>query len=180
MSDLFIHRRADISDDGLLRFTLERIWDKDLPRLCYIGHNPAKADRFVDDPTVLRWGGFGAAWGFGGYVALNKYPFRAADPGECRRWLRSRSYNADVDIALETNLTTIRDCAKDCQMVVACWGNIGDDGDWTAQIIDQIDAFGRREIHCFGMNGNGTPRHPMSRGRNRVPDNQRPVVWRPA
>lgn len=175
MTDFFVHRAARWSADGLLRWTLERTWDLG-PRLCYIGHNPAKAGADREDMTSMRWMHFGQAWEFGSYVAVNFYPFASADVAECRRWLSVPGRMP----TLRENLEVIRAAASSADRVVACWGNLCLDHTWAEHVIATIQSDRKRPIYCFGTNADGSPKHVMARGRNRVPDTQQAVVWRAA
>jgi hypothetical protein len=32
--------------------------------------------------------------------------------------------------------------------------------------------------YCMGTNKDGSPKHPLARGHNRIPDDQQPILWR--
>ena len=34
------------------------------------------------------------------------------------------------------------------------------------------------DLYAFGLNANGTPKHPLARGKNRIPDDAVPFLWR--
>jgi hypothetical protein len=183
MTDLLVTRGATFSRDGANRLILTRRW-ADGPQVCFIGLNPSTADHLVDDPTVRRWMHFGRAWGFGGIVAVNLYPFRSSSPDECRRWAdwecNGQDWYARDDI--HHNCSVVAQTAKLAKLTVACWGAAAWDLDWVEEIVEGI-ATGDEpwpDIHCFGETSSGTPIHPMARGRHRVPDNAQPVLWRAA
>lgn len=77
---LVVFKAAIISDCGLFRYSLTRIWNHDLPLLVWILLNPSVADAMLDDQTVLKGMGFTARLGFGGMVFLNLYAYRATKP----------------------------------------------------------------------------------------------------
>ncbi len=45
---------AVISDDGLYRYALSRIWDRSKQAAMFVGYNPSTADALKDDPTIRR------------------------------------------------------------------------------------------------------------------------------
>ena len=49
---------AKISSDGKYRYSLVREWDKEKPKVLFIGLNPSTADEKTDDPTIRRCIGF--------------------------------------------------------------------------------------------------------------------------
>jgi hypothetical protein len=122
MTDLLVTRGATFSRDGANRLILTRRW-ADGPQVCFIGLNPSTADHLVDDPTVRRWMHFGRAWGFGGIVAVNLYPFRSSSPDECRRWAdwecNGQDWYARDDI--HHNCSVVAQTAKLAKLTVACW-----------------------------------------------------------
>lgn len=176
-----IIRAASLSDCGQYRWTLMRKWRAG-PHVCFIGLNPSTADATKDDPTVRRWIHFANAWGYGGFVAVNLYPFRSPNPAACKRWSDWLNNGPDYyarDRMFENEDVVARE-AKRAALVVACWGAGTWDEMWTSEIVSRITAGDEPwpDIHCFGRTGSGDPIHPMARGRNRVLDDQQPVLWR--
>ena len=51
MSD--IKKSAEISPDGMYRYSLERTWDEGKPTVLFICLNPSTADAVEDDATTL-------------------------------------------------------------------------------------------------------------------------------
>src|SRR3954471_5289282 len=83
--DLFgneqMHRTARFV--GAERIELGRRWGVG-PKACMIGCNPSDADAFKDDPTCRWWIEWCRHFGFGGFTAVNLYPFCTSSPAECR------------------------------------------------------------------------------------------------
>jgi hypothetical protein len=181
--DLFLKRGATYSPCGKLRFTLTRWW-ADGPRACYIGHNPSTAGHEVDDPTSIAWVHFARAQGYGSYVAVNLYPYRSPNPDECRRWARYEENGPDwwARDRLMQNEMIVAQEAKSAQIVVACWGAIAQDDNWTAHVIEaiQTEEAPWPDIYCLGKTASGAPIHPMARGKHRVPRDRRFELWRAA
>src|ERR1019366_2826583 len=82
MSDLFNRSGAIISDDGLYRYRLWRIWDDGLPIMVWVCQNPSKADASINDPSIVRMMGFARRERFGGIVVMNVFAYRATDERE--------------------------------------------------------------------------------------------------
>jgi hypothetical protein len=73
-------RSADISPDGVYRYTLGRTWDPRKRGAVWIMLNPSTADASIDDPTIRRCIGFSRAWGCGWLRVVNLFALRSADP----------------------------------------------------------------------------------------------------
>jgi len=147
-----IQQSATFGRDRLLRWTITCVWGPG-PRLCFVGHNPAKADETVRDVAVRRWIAYGQRWGFGQYTAVNLYPIRTADPTECRRWIGDAGKWRFLAEDMAENMDVIRREAAAADMVVACWGAIAHD---PAHVMRVVEAIGR-DIYCFGKTTSGAP-----------------------
>lgn len=176
-----IARSADLSPCETFRWTLSRTWASG-PHVCFIGLNPSTADHRKDDPTVKRWTHFARAWGYGGFTAVNLYPFRSSTPAPCRDWSRWQEngpdyYARDKLWAAETVL--VRE-AKAAGLVVACWGAGAWDAEWVEHLLEGVQTGEEPwpDLHCFALSKDGHPLHPMARGRNRIPDDAQPMLWR--
>jgi hypothetical protein len=111
-----VERGAVISECGLFRYRLTRVWDPALRRACYIGLNPSTADATSDDPTIRRCVSFARDWGCGGIEMVNLFAFRATDPA---------AMLAAADPVGPENDRHIRSAAEHCWPVVAAWGVSG-------------------------------------------------------
>jgi hypothetical protein len=181
MTDLLMQRGATYSDDESLRWTLTRSWAPG-PRACFIGHNPSTAGHETDDRTSLAWVALATANGCGSYVAVNFYPFRSADPAACRRWADWQNNGPDYAVrdALWVNIDVVVREAKAADVVVACWGNLARDPLWADHVIEAIQTGEEPwpNLYCIGFTSDGSPKHPMARGRHRVPRDQEFMLWR--
>jgi len=184
MPDLFtppITMSATMARDGAQRLTLTRAWD-DRPKACFIGHNPSTADHRKNDPSVLRSVAFAKAWGYGGVVWVNLYPIRTPDPAAARRWANwehnGPDYLARDDINRGRDVMARE--AKASGIVIACWGAIARDDAYVEAVLEEISS-GEAPwpaIHVLGLTAGGAPIHPMARGKHRVPDSARPILWK--
>jgi hypothetical protein len=168
-------KTAALSECGTYRWTLERWWN-DGERLCFAMLNPSDADDKEDDRTISRLIEFSRNWGYSGFVVVNLYPYRSPKPTECRKWAMAARQGSDpaAHEALKQNQKLFLSHAATSSLFVAAWGNAFDPA-WTIQLVAKIG----REIHCLGTNGSGSPTHPLARGKYRIPDDRRPVLWRP-
>ncbi|BAQ44341.1 DUF1643 domain-containing protein [Methylobacterium aquaticum] len=189
-SDLFgvafadtIKRSAALSRCGAYRFTLTRTWGEG-GHVCFIGLNPSTADHRKDDPTVCRWIRFARDWGYGGFTAVNLYPFRSSSPAECRSWSRwqDNGPNWHVRDVIQENLGVVVEEAKRAAVVVACWGAGTWDPEWVDHLCEQVQTGEEPwpDLMCLGVTADQSPIHPLARGRARVPDGATLKVWRPA
>jgi hypothetical protein len=171
---------AVLSEDGMYRYELRRVWDETRP-LCGWGMlNPSVADAKRDDPTVRRCTGFTRVWripeiapdGFGGYVVVNLYGLRASDPAELRG-VRSTSILVSTlspaiyasvpwdPIGPENDLH-IRSVAHEVAMFICAWGanpSVGQRSQDVARILQQENP--SLKLMCLGTTKDGMPRHPL-------------------
>lgn len=165
------------------RVSLTRRWG-DGPRACVIGHNPSVAGVDRDDPTSNWWINWFTLFGFGGYVAVNLYSFVTSDPRECaRRAADIYGGNAwhDRDALYFVNLPAVVAAAKGADQVFVCWGAIARHDDaWIEHVVEEIQTGFEPypDLWCWGTNADGSPKHPMARGKHRIPRDQQPILWR--
>lgn len=175
-----IVRAADISDCGLYRWTAKRAWGAG-PRILWCCFNPSRADAYRDDPTMLRMMGFSYRWGFGSMVVVNVFPYITAHPIELRRWQKNR--NVQQWMAKNFGVVTREIDASD--KLVAAWGNVAqrDINDFLWAISSTITGNGEGSIRfydwqCIGWTKDGSPTHPLARGKHRVQDDAVLQPWK--
>ncbi len=174
-------RRSAHFPDIAIRRSLSRDWRQG-PRALVLGCNPSNAGADAEDPTTRWWNRWFQHHGYGGYDACNLYPFVTSSPEDCRE----RTQAAIKDPAgrdhreMAENLTKIVTLARSADTVFACYGNIAWDPDWTGRVLTEILNARQPspEIWCWGMTKNGSPTHPMARGRNRLDPYQPPILFR--
>lgn len=181
-----IKKSAVLSPCGTYRYLLRRWWsEKITSTVCWIMLNPSTADASIDDPTIKRCIHFSRAWGYGGMVVVNLFPYRSPSPEKCREWADWESSGPDWgirDTIHYRNQPLIEKIAKESTLVVAAWGA----GEWYQQFAEHVaEEIQSNEapwpnIYCLGLSKSGTPKHPMARGKHRVPDDQQPILWLPA
>jgi hypothetical protein len=145
-------KTADISPDGVYRYTLNRIWGSGRGVLPWIMLNPSTADHEVDDPTIRRCIGFARSLGYAGITVTNLYAFRATDP---------RALLGATDPVGPRNDTILRRtmvaAAGDGLPVIAAWG-VNARPERVAELLTWP---GADRLHCLGVTRDGYPRHPL-------------------
>ena len=172
--DFITERDAHISDDGKYRYWLKAFWDKSLPIRIWIMLNPSTADATVNDPTFVNCVKFSRLWGDGGIVILNLFAFRSPYP---KILIKSHVDGVDIigpanGIAWKTWLTddaTHRD-------VIAAWGIVPKKV--ISRTFNALSPVEERDLYCLGITQGGSPKHPLARGKHRVPSDTRPILWR--
>lgn len=142
-----IWKRARISEDGLHRYSLSRIWSSS-PMILFIGVNPSTADEFKDDRTIMKCIKFAETWGYGGMYMGNLFSFRTKDT---KILLKNRA-NA-IGPECDERLVQMILLSK---TVVCAWGSWKFLGDRPAQILQMIE-----DPKCLYINKDGQPKHPL-------------------
>lgn len=153
-------RTAVISNDGLYRYQLARIWANPNDLALWVMLNPSTADHETDDPTIRRCRGFSKAWGHGGMVVVNLFAWRATDPQDL--------VHAEDPIGGQ-NAATVRTWLNTTRVkvAVAAWGaswrKISDRSTLGVPRLN-VEGFAEkagRQLVCLGTTKDGSPRHPL-------------------
>lgn len=149
-----MERGANISADGVYRYSLWRAWDARLSWLCFVMLNPSVADANIDDPTIRRCIGFADQLGYGGIQVVNLFAYRATDP----RLLKQTRLVPDP-IGPRNNHHILM-AAMSCQRTVCAWGNHGAFGNRGATVLDLLK---ERDVsvHALRVSLTGHPCHPL-------------------
>lgn len=172
---------------GDCRFALRYVWDIHGPELPWLMLNPSLAgttQRF--DPTARRVIRFSYRWGFGSALLLNIVPKITAKPTELREWLRwdERADWGARDDLFKNWKRLQQELAHDAAMVA--WGSSLDRSyDFDLMLEGAFDTINDPEgprtallrTFCLGHTSSGHPLHPMARGKYRVPDGTRPILY---
>lgn len=171
---LEIHRDAYFSDDGRFRWWLKRWWRAG-PYVLWIMLNPSTADAEKDDPTVKRVIGFTQRWGYAGLMIVNLFPFVSSHPRELIRWLGTEEA---LRICALNALMLEAEGVKNAAVCIAAWGAsvAKEHGTSLAEVVKDFPCFGG--LHHLGLTQDGFPKHPLARGRHRVPDCAKPIAYK--
>lgn len=153
--------QAEFSECRRYRYRLER--RASLPAgtgyLLWVLCNPSVADIYVDDPTLTRVRGFTVREGYGWYVVVNLFGYRATKPGDLL---------AAEDPIGPGNLDAIIDAlaAKRCAGAIAGWGEatprrLREQAAATVGQIARVATATGTPLRCLGRSKGGAPRHPL-------------------
>lgn len=172
MSDLFMKRTAVISDCKLYRYELRRVWDDTKPMLPVCMLNPSWADADQEDMTLLALIHFAKLWGYGGLLIVNFYAFRSPSPKEMFAQ-GTKAFGPDNDNYIKA---AIQYAAANGGKLLAAWGNDGNVGGYHTY-FKLLARDSRVDLICLGTTQSGQPKHPMARGKHRIPRDQQPIIW---
>lgn len=165
MATGYLTRSATFSDSREHRYELTREWDSHKPTIVWCGLNPSTADEMKDDPTIRREVGFSKDWGFGQYIKVNAYAWRATKPKDM---FEAQANGADIVGA--ANDDNIRRLLGSAGMFVACWGaNIDKRRSWELQTLMRNSL---RTVHVLKLTKQGHPQHPLY-----MPADTKPFKW---
>lgn len=168
--DLFTAGGAQFSPCGRYRPLLFRSWNFSRNPVVFIMLNPSTADANKDDPTVHGCGVRARKWGAGGLIVLNLFQLRSTDPRAL--------YDADDPVGPDADETILRVC-RDCDHILAAWGNHGALKGHTRprceEVIDLVTRDLGRDLWALRITKEGQPSHPLY-----LPHDLTPVRWRTA
>jgi len=185
-------RGALVRDD--CRYWLKRAWGAG-PLVAWVMCNPSVADASKDDPTMIRVMEFSHGWGCGSCLVLNLVPLITPYPQRCLAWLKRTPwvFEAPPTKECEQYSDNIEICAEmlpTAQLHIAAWGNmlprrVADH--WLQHVAEHSETLHDPtedegsivEWHCLGVTKSGAPKHPLARGKHRVPDGFKPVGFTP-
>ena len=143
----FINKTASFSSCRKYRYSLSRIWDKQKKFVLFIGLNPSTADEKVDDPTIRRCVNYAKKWGYGGFIMVNLFAYRATLPSN----LKKVKYPVGRD-----NDKYIVKLSKKADITVAAWGNNGNLYNRDKHVLSLVP-----NLMCLKVNKSGQPAHPL-------------------
>lgn len=176
--DLFdeMEMSAVISECGLYRTELRRVWNRDLPLLVVCMLNPSTADHRKNDPTILALIHFAKLWGYGGLLIVNLFAYRSPSPKEMMAYCDPFGGRQNAD-AIASAMAYAQDNGG---RLLAAWGNGGDFEDRAEWFCNRALQVYRLTLICLGTTKDWKPKHPMARGKHRIPRDQQPINWRAA
>jgi hypothetical protein len=149
VSDPAIISDAVLSECGLYRYRLSRVWNPQLGRVVFVMLNPSTADASRDDPTIRRCIGFAKLWGFGSIEVVNLYAFRSTDPAGLLT--ASDAIGPDNDRHIE-------EACRAAGLIVCAWGTKG--GMRAGMVALRLAHLGFA-MKCLGKTQQGHPKHPL-------------------
>lgn len=179
-----MNRSASLSSCGTYRLALTRDWD-DRPVLLACMLNPSEADHLVDDPTITLLCHIASHNGFGGLVVVNAIPLRDSKPDAAIAMANTWDKRADWHARdrLHQNLQVVTEEVAKAGAVLLAWGALGARcGDWLETVLDEIECAlpDGVPLYCLGKTAGGHPKHPMARGKHKVPKDAPLLPWKEA
>ena len=177
---------ARFSDDRVMRYRLARslngkpidvMYDEVVDaadlfdwriRVVFLMLNPSTADAFQLDPTVNECRKRAIALGADVLEVVNLFALRSPYPED----LKSRIFGDRGDQGVAD--TEILAACRDAQMVIAAWGNHGM-LDRRSQIVTGLLGMAGVQLWHLGKTNSGHPKHPLARGKHRIPAGLAPV-----
>ncbi len=166
-------RSAVISDCGVWRTELRRVWNAHRPMLVVSMLNPSTADGVTDDPTIATLIHFARLWGYGGLLVVNLFSFRSPSPAVMMA--RDDAFGPGNAAAIAEAMAYARDHGG---RLLCAWGNGGDHEDRAEWFCSRATKVYGLTLLCLGTTRGWKPKHPMARGKHRIPRDQMPIVWR--
>lgn len=176
-----VKRAATLSACGAYRWTLIRAWDG-RPMLLVVLFNPSTADDQADDPTVQLLCHIAAHNGYGGVVLVNGIPLRTSKASLAADMVNTWDQRSawDERDRLQDNLGVIRREVARAGAVLLAWGALADlCPEWFDRVIEEIgeELPAGVPMYCLGITAGGHPKHPMARGRHKVPKDAPLLLW---
>jgi hypothetical protein len=169
MNDLLGQTGAQFSECGTFRTSLWRVWDDSLPRAVSCLLNPSKADAIHNDPTVERQLRRALLWTritgvqIGGIEIVNLFSYRETDST-----LLPGLFHSGVDLVGPDNDRAILAAASRAMIFICGWGRHGTLGGRDQEVLRMLEHAGVTPM-ALGVNGDGTPKHPLYVGYDVVP-----------
>lgn len=142
-----IIKGACFSDCGRYRYSLWRIWDRNLPTVMCIGLNPSTANAEEPDPTIRNLTTMLEKSGYGGFYMMNLFALVTPKPNDLR---------ACPD-PIKDNDTHLDNVSQKCDDVIFCWGAFKQAEYRAKKIIQKFP-----NALCFGKTAKGHPIHPLA------------------
>lgn len=155
---------AIFSDDKKHRYSLTRTWsgykfEGTRPVVLWIMLNPSTADERVLDPTIRRCVRFSQDWGYRGLEVVNVCSWRATDPDEMKL-----AADQGFEISNHRNYLNIRLAMIRAHLIMVAWGGRAKEtfeGDRAIRWVTASATEFNRDLYCLGVNGDGSPKHPL-------------------
>lgn len=173
---------ATISDCGQYRTRLLRRWAEG-PLLLVVMFNPSTADASVNDPTITLLMHIASHNGYGGIVVVNLTPLRSSTPKPAITMLQGAQCTPSADLdarrILWDNVAVIAEEMDKATGVLLAWGAMGGyAGDWCTTVLQEIrERRPAKPIFRLSVCANGHPKHPMARGKHKVPKDASLLPW---
>lgn len=152
----------------VFRYRLSYAWELGKPRVVFIMLNPSTATSEELDPTARHCCQIAYNLGFGGVEIANLFAFRSTDP---------KNLKHSPDPIGPDNDRHLLELVREHPYVVCAWGTHGDL--WgRAKAVQKLLTEAGVQPKVLGLTKDGFPKHPLARGKERIPATTVPQAWR--
>ena len=145
---------AEISPDGLYRYTLTREWG-DGPCVTWLMFNPSTATADEPDATIRKCIGFSRNWGYGKLIVVNLFAISSRDP---------KSVAKTSDPVGPLNNYWLLEALRQSKEIICAWG-CGQHFPKGESRLNHIASIFSDDPEikatCLGYGKDGNPRHPL-------------------
>lgn len=134
--------------------------------------NPSDANAFKPDPTVTECVKFTRRWGHDITWVVNEHAFRSPYPSDLKKQPRGMRGDDVVN-----NQAIMLACSMATRVITA-WGNDGALDGRDRAVLGMLRSAGVTTYH-LGTTQAGHPKHPLARGKHRIPADLQPIAWMP-
>lgn len=168
------------------RYLLERRWlcrPRYTAPVLWVMLNPSTADAATNDQTIYRVIDFSSRWGFGRFEVVNLFGYRTSQPTEVMyRDVAHKLPRSFAEAVGPENDRYTFEAMQRAGMVIVAWGTPAAkriEGMMADRIaaVRSIAAAAGKELLCIGTTKDGSPTHPMARGKHRVSPLVTPAAW---
>jgi len=168
-----VEATACFSPDRAYRYRLTRTWNPTMRRCLFVMLNPSTADAFVVDPTIWRCIAFAKREGCGSLDVVNLFALRSPDP--------SVLYQHPDPVGPD-NEHQIAYAIHGANLIICGWGahasklaeTVANPEPWVRECAEAE----HKPLWCLGFTADGSPKHPLARGKSRIADDQ-PLTFYP-
>jgi hypothetical protein len=150
-----IYKNAEISPDGLYRYTLTREWSIGKRFLTYVMLNPSTADAEIDDATIRVCCGRAKLLNFHGILVLNLFALRTTNPKDL--------YNHSDPIGPKNNyyiINQLKELHNYNAPIIVAWGNHGELNNRNKEFIELAKEY-KVNMLALKITKKGQPSHPL-------------------
>jgi len=150
-----MQKSAIISECGMYRYELKRIWDDSKPWVLFICLNPSTADHEEEDNTSRVCINYAKRWGYGGLVIANLFAYRSTD--------KSVLYQVSDPVGPE-NDQHLQRLSEEAVETVCAWT---DDGAFMKRDLAVLLIL--KSPKCLTKLKSGRPGHPLYKSKELKP-----------
>lgn len=152
------------------RYELHEVWNASLPLWLWLMMNPSMAGLRFSDMTVSKTGQISRLGGAGGQIIANAGAYRSTSPA---------GLAAVADPVGPENEATILRLAAEAGKIIVAYGQppkaLRGQGLRLARLLHARGY----PLHVLRLSQDGTPMHPLSRGKGFIPVTTVPQPWTP-